>query len=287
MQFTRSEFDIMVQQLLFEDEVSFEMLCHIAEKTLRHSVRKWCMEDPALTDKECEHDIMQEIQIRLMTRTITHFLLRGDVGKINDDPEGFEDWMFKVAKNIKKDFANEARRRSAWLDGTDPDGLGRIVDPCTELNLPGLEKLQQAAQIVLDARAGVYKVLTWLAQAIIIVSGNVSKLESNEVMLRYFENRTLREMYAFVLKQADSLPWLNISEKHRDSLAAALGKEWQDGVSYGDARYRAFFMKKDGVPCGKKSISDWVNRMNELIKRKMQDNTKSPKAKKPADGKEA
>ena len=287
MQFTCSEFDTMVQQLLFDEEVSFEMLCQIAEKTLRHSVRKWCMEDPALTDKECEHDIMQEIQIRLMTRTVTHFLLRGDVGEINNDPEGFEDWMFKVAKNIKKDFAGEARKRNARFDGTDPDGLGGIVDPSAELSLPGLEKLQQASQIVLNAKVSVYKVLTWLAQAVVIVSGNVSKLESNEIMLRFFENRTLFEMYDFVLKQADGIPWLDISEKHRASLMAALGKEWQDGVAYGNVRYRAFFMKKDGVPCGKKSISDWVNRMNELIKRKMQDETKAPKAKKTADGKEA
>ena len=162
-----------------------------------------------------------------------------------------------------------------------------MVDPSAELNLPGVEKLQQASQIVLDARASVYKVLTWLTQAIIIVSGNVSKLESNDIMLRFFENRTLYEMYDFVLKQADGIQWLNISEKHRISLAAALGKEWQDGMSYGNARYRDFFMKKDGVPCGKKSISDWVNRMNELIKRKMQNNTKSPEVKGLTDGKEA
>ncbi len=283
MQFTRSEFDTMVQQLLFDEKISFDMLCHIAEKTLRNSVRKWCLEDTSLTDKECEHDIMQEIQIRLIKRTVTHFLLRGDVGQINDDPEGFEDWMFKVARNIKKDFANEARKRKAKLSGTDPNGLGGIVDP----DAAGLEKLQQASVIVLEAKVGIYKTLTWLAQAIIIVSGNVTKLESNEILLQFFENRTLNEMYRFVLRRSEGVAWLTISEKHRASMQAALEKQWQDGVSYGDACYRSFFMKKDGVPCGKKSISDWVNRMNDLIKRKMHDKMKSPDAKGLADGKEA
>ncbi len=289
MQFTRSEFDAMVQQLLYDEKVSFDMLCHIAEKTLRHSVSKWCREDSSLTDKEeSENDIMQDVHLRLIKRTVTHFLLRGDVGTINDDPEGFEDWMFKVAKNIKKDYANAIRKRNARTDGTDPDGLAGFVDPGTEINLSGVEKLHQAAVTVMEARAGIYKILTWLAQAIVIVSGNVTKMESNEILLRFFENKTLNEMYGFVCKRSEGLPWLDISEKHRASMEAALDKQWRDGVTYGNARYRDFFMKKDGVPCGKKSISDWVNRMNDLIKRKMHDKMKSsPDAENGAEGKEA
>ena len=286
MQFTRSEYDTMVQELLIDEEISFDMLCHIAEKTLRKSVERWCREDIDLSDKDCD-DIMQDVQMRLITRTVTHFLLRGEVGQINDDPEGFEDWMFTVAKNIKRDYAGEARRRRAKFDGTDPEGLGGIVDPAADLCPPGFGKLQQASAIVLDARAGVYKTLTWLAQAIIIVSGNVTKLESNEILLGCFENKTLYEMYDAVLEKADGIRWLDISEKQKKAMTSALEKEWNDGISYGESRYRDHFMKKSGVPCGKKSISDWVNRMNDLIKRKMQNEKKDPEAGKMANGKEA
>lgn len=32
MRFTRDEFDVMVNELLYKDPISFDMLCQIAEK---------------------------------------------------------------------------------------------------------------------------------------------------------------------------------------------------------------------------------------------------------------
>ena len=110
MRFTREEFDIMASQMLEQKPISYEMLTQIAEKTLRRTVKNGCASDLCLRGRGYEDDIMQEIHIRLIKTTVPYFLRRNGVTEgFNNDPEGFEDWMFRVAENLKKDFANKVR----------------------------------------------------------------------------------------------------------------------------------------------------------------------------------
>ena len=75
MRFTRNEFDTMVNELLYSTPASFDMLCSIAEKTLRPSVINWCKNEDCLRGKGYEDDIMQEIHLRLMKTTVDYFLI--------------------------------------------------------------------------------------------------------------------------------------------------------------------------------------------------------------------
>lgn len=85
----------------------------------------------------------------------------------NDNPEGFEDWIFRVAENLKRDFANRVRNRDFKTEDIDNPVIGDISsddysDGCESEER--IERLKQAFSIVLSSDVGVYKVLTWLAQ---------------------------------------------------------------------------------------------------------------------------
>lgn len=272
MRFTRDEYDVMVNELLYKDPISFDMLCQIAEKTLRPSVVNWCKTEDCLRGRGYEDDIMQEIHLRLMKTTVDYFLLRDDIeGPYNDNPEGFEDWIFFVAKNIKRDFANKIRNRDFTTDDIDDPAIGEIpssdYEDDTEENV---DRLKQAFSIVLSSDVGIYKVLTWLAQFIFILEYDISKIKSNELIITAFENKTLYDMYDMILTASNKIPWIVITREQNEKILEALRKRRNGNVSYGETKYKDFFMKHNGEVSGKKSISDWMNRMNDMIKRRVE-----------------
>lgn len=267
VRFTREEFDIMVHELLYSQQVSFDMLCKIAEKTLKPTVCYWCSTEPCLQGRGYEEDVMQEVYLRLMKTVVPSFLLRHDItGPFNDDPEGFEDWMFKVAQNIKRDVA--ARVRNVDFNTDELDDSLCAPNETPEEARERKERLQEAFSIVLSADVGVYKVLTWIAQFVFILEHGVTKIESNDLIIQAFEDRTLYEMYDMILRASAKITWMEITDEQDQKILVALRKMHPSGVAYGEIKYRDFFMKQNGEPAGKKSISDWVNRMNGLIRRK-------------------
>ena len=75
MVFSKEEFRIMVDQLLYQEKPSFDMLCMMAEKTLRPTVIHWCQMDDCLRGGGYEDDILQEIYMRLINTTVDYFCL--------------------------------------------------------------------------------------------------------------------------------------------------------------------------------------------------------------------
>lgn len=269
MLFTNEEFGVMVNELLYQEEVSFDMLCYIAEKSLKPTVIHWCQSDDSLRGRGYEEDILQEIYMRLMKTTVDYFLLRqGPDGPINDNPQGFHSWMFKVAMNIKRDFSNRIRQHDFRTDELDEQSDIEWTDD--ERNeAERLETLKGAVSIVLESDAGVYKTLTWLAQFVFMLRHDVSKIKSNDMIVDAFEHKTLNEMFQMIVDAAKSISWLEINEKQHRKIVEALNAQWDEDTVYGDVEYGTFFMKKGG----KKSISDWVNRMNNTIRRSMDNGT--------------
>ena len=264
------EFNIMVEQLLDENAVKFDMLCSIADRTLRPTVAHWCANDPALNGKHFEDDIMQEIYIRLIKTCKSSFLLRnGADGEVNNDPEGFKSWLFKVALNIKRDFSNAVRSRG-FKEREFDDGEEEIIadeDNTAEISEKRYELLRAAFEIVLNSDNQVYKILTWIAQCLFVLEFDITKIQSNGMIVDSFGEKTLQEMYAMVLKYSKKIPWIVISAEQRSKIEAQLDRLWMNGRTYGQAKYNEFFMKKGG----KATISDWVNRMNNLVKRVVRD----------------
>ena len=68
----------MISEMTNKAYPSFDMLCFMAEKTLRSKGRYWCSTDSVLRGRGMEDDIMQDIFIRLIKTTATRFLVRKD-----------------------------------------------------------------------------------------------------------------------------------------------------------------------------------------------------------------
>lgn len=272
MRFTVEEFNVMVNELLQKDPVSFDMLCQIAEKTLRPHVENWCKTDDCLRGRQYQDDIMQEIYIRLIKTTVSGFLLRNGVnGEYNNDPEGFNAWMIRVALNLKRDFAGRVRGRDFKAKSVDDVVIEGIPYPEHENDLQEhIQELKRAFSLVISSQVGIYKVLTWLAQFLFMLNQNVTKIKSNELIIEQFQNRSLYDMYDMLLTASKKIPWLEITQEQNRKILIALRKKRDDGVLYGETKYKEFFMKYNGAASGKKSISDWMNRMNDMIRRNVE-----------------
>ena len=270
MRFTQEEFDTMVEQLLGGRLDSYDMLCTIADRVLRPSVIRWCNTDDTLRGRGLEEDIMQEIHTKLLLNVVTRFLRRnGPEGELNRDPEGFQAWMFTVARNVKRDFANKLRARdikTRELEGTEAETLSSEELAGQQTHV---DRLRQSFDVVLSADAGVHKVLTWLAQSLYILELDVSKIQSTQIVLEAFSEKSLYEMYESVRDAADRIPWMYISREQNRRIAAALDAPYDAGRTWGQVTYKSLFMMYHGEPSGKKSVSDWVNRINSIIKRKL------------------
>ncbi len=269
MVFSKEEFHVMIDQLLYQEKPSFDMLCMMAEKTLRPTVVHWCQMDDCLRGRGYEDDILQEIYLRLINTTVDYFLLReGKDGPVNDNPEGFHSWMFKVATNIKRDFSNKIRQHDFNTEDFDDVKEAEWTDD-EDTESDRVEQLKLALNVVLESDASVYKTLTWLAQFVFMLQYDVSKIKSNDLIVDMFEKKTLNEMYQMIQNAAEKIPWLSLSEDQKIRIVNALSQKWDANKKYGDVEYGTFFMKKGG----KKSISDWVNRMNNTVRRAIDNGT--------------
>ncbi len=266
---SEQEFHTMVEELLYREKAVFTTLCDIATRELRSSIRRWCALDDTLRGKGHEEDILQEVHLRLIKTTVSHFLLREEDGTVNMDPAGFRAWMFQVAKNITRDFADKLRRVSGNTTGL--DGISDREAAAENMSLERIQELSRAFDIVLDADVQVYKVLTWLAQGVYILSEGVSKIESNGMIVDAFGEKTLFQMRDMLLEAAGRISWLQIHPAQLEKIDEALNKPYDDHRVYGQVQYQEFFMKKGG----KATISDWVNRMNSMIKRVMDDEARN------------
>lgn len=270
--FSDEEFNCMVEELLCREPAAFDCLCSIACKTLSSSVRRWCRTDSALAGGDYEQDIMQEIYLRLIKTTVSSFLLRDGIdAPPNANPDGFSSWMFAVAKNIARDYSRRVRR-SRFHTEDDDTALVTLADPQdAECERAGhvSEQLARAFSIVLNSDVQVYKVLTWLAQSLFLLRLDVTRIQSNEKILSEFSDRTLFGMRDIVVSMAETLPWLRLTAAQRDRIDAALYAPHHSGRLVGELTYKEFFMSKGA----KATVSDWVNRMDSLIKRESNNGT--------------
>lgn len=257
--FSAEEFDMVFCEIVEAPEPCFDGLMEISRKTLFGSVRRWCYEDSALAGRQYEEDIMQEIQIKLIKNCVTGFFMRE--GRPNRDAEGFKSWMFTVAKNVKSDFAKKVRRIQFTEVKEVEDGDRTETDGGNACSAGPCERLNTAFQKVMALDIGVHKILTWVAQMLIIAACNVTKIRSNGILVKTFGTLTLDAMLDLIINQAEVIPWLSLEPGQIAALRQKLDARQSDGRRLGEKTYSEFYMKKG--PKG--SVSDWVNRINTYL----------------------
>lgn len=270
--FSNEEFDLMLSELFDNEQATFDTLCMIADKQLKTLVRKKCNEFSSISRRLEHEDVMQEVHIRLITRCVTGFFLRNGAAEPNRDPDEFCKWIYKVAKNVICDYGRKNASIDLRVRFWEEDEEYGIIDE-TIFDEDALEddreRLRKAFAIVLDADASIYKILVWIAQCIVILSADVTKIQSNEILINEFSNKTLSEMRDIVIHASRLIKWLEFTPEQLERINSSLSQPFADGKTYGETTLSSFFMKQGG----KKSISDWANRMNNLIKRRIKNET--------------
>ncbi len=266
--FTQKEFDTMISELFEYEEISFDTLCKIAHDSLENSVRRWCEADLALRGKGYEDDIMQDVYIRMMKTSITHFFKRPSTEGINRDVQGFSSWMFKIALNIKRDYSNRVRKANfnvGSIEDADTSDGALVSDICSQALEGENGRLSEVFSLVMDSDSQTYKILTWLAVSAYMIDLDVSRIRSTELVVESYADRTLYDMERGVLGTIQRQKWINISEAQKNKLHTSLALTDSDGREMGEKLYGDFFMKKGG----KATVSDWVNRMNSMVRREI------------------
>lgn len=261
--FSDDEFNSMVMDITAQENPDFSALFEIADKQLKPYIRNKCKNNSSSGIKNAEEDVMQEIRIKLLKNCVTGFFLHDRSGHINNDPTDFCKWIYTVANNVFLDYAKKINTEEANVRLF---GEGEIETIADDLDPDGFleekqEKLKEAFAIVLGSDASVYKSLTWLAQGIIVLKANVTRIQSNRLIVKKFSEKTLYEMRDTIVDAAEDIPWLALSKEQLERINEALNRKHESGKRYGEIPYKAFFMKKGA----KSSISDWVNRMDAMI----------------------
>lgn len=259
--FTEQEFHKMLFELTQSDAACYDTLIKIAEKTLYKSVCGWCNQTPVL--RNYEEDIMQEIYIRLIKKCVTGFVMRD--GVLNDDPEGFKNWLFTVAKNIKNDFAKKLGAKELYEPNTPEGEIPEGVSVDSSENDFDYDMLNRYFYIVLEADSKVYIPLTWVTMMLIVAKGRMTRIEATGSLINICDDMTLDSMLDFILEQSESIIWLRLNQHQIDIIRMKLDEKDSYGVRIGERKYSEFYMKKGA----KASVSDWVNRMNSRIEREV------------------
>lgn len=266
---SREDYNVMVAELLGEP-AQFEKLCEIACKTLSPWMKARCKGDRLLRNGQYESDIMQELYIKLMVNAVSGFLLRDGTEKCREKtPEQFVAWMYTVASNCFIDFRKKVSRHTVISTDEEDFELPELSEDTEteEVSDARAALLQSSFTEVLESDSAVYKVLTWLALSLFVLETETTKIAATRAMLKKFEDATLDEMYSFVCERSSLIPWLTVTDEQHARIRSALDKKRTERLTYGQSRYSDFFMKVKGEPSGKKSVSDWLNRLNGIVLR--------------------
>lgn len=277
--------DILYENILEEmtkKPVSYDALCRFAMTVLPPKVRYWCLIAGRNAPGHAE-DLLQEIYVRLIVKSEICFFKKKEAdGTVREKTRSeFTAWITRVALNYSLTFFRKINGKESYnLDIDDPD-LPEIPAPedNSEEREEVIRRLRTAFAIVISSDVNIYKVLSWLGMAVLMLDRDQTKIQANTAMVAQFGKKTLWEMYTEILSMGARIPWMQFTDAQDENIRRALAETSDNGVCFGDRMFSEFFMLNGGTPSGKKSVSDWENRINGRIKKEMQDPDKAKEKK--------
>lgn len=265
--FSDEEFHEIITELFEREPACADTLLKVVDKVYRNRIRGWCSTHRDVIGCGYEEDILQDIKIKILTHCTTSFFLKKGVDSgVNTNPEEFAKWMNTVVKNTLTDFLNKQTKHAEVFRPIEEDE--GITDPVFD-NWENTEELQhilsRAFAVVISADSDAHIVLTWIGSFLFIYEYGIKSCHVSKELVQAFETKTLCQMRDVLLRAAQRLPWLALSEHQLGKLNASLRKPFDHTRTCGEVPYREFFMKSGG----RSSISNWNNRMNKLVKRAM------------------
>jgi|GEM_PF-3087561 len=272
----RTEFSVMVKKLTEGDARGYDYLCCISDAFLKPFVSKLCSRISVLRDYDLRDDIYQDVLLALYQSCVSQFLYRN--GVLNDDPDEFLSWIYTVAKNVTLSAARKYRAKNqAETSMVSPDGSERdYPDGRDEFaSSESAEILRESFLIAASARSALHIVFVWMLRALILSGsigirqsannkGRVTDAGINDYIAVEFSDDLLEAIYATIFMCSRKVGWMAFTESMNDNFLSRLS-ETDDGVRIGDRQLSDFYMKKGGSA----SVSDWINRMNARIRKKL------------------
>ena len=264
--FTDEEFYQMICEVDC-DNPKYDTLCKIADKVLKPTAIKWCT-GGSLRGRYTPEDLMHDIHVRLMITIVTGFLRNErSGGDINNNPDGFNSWLFEVAHNLIFDKTKKTKSKQGKdvkYEAADKE-LHYLDEDFDEEEEIRQQALSKAFNIVLNSDRKVYITLTWIAQSLFVIQYDLKRPEATEKIIKEFQSKSLFDMWKIILAFSKQVPWLIVTPAQRQRISTALCSPMKDDILLGEVRYEEFFMSKGD----KQTISDWVNRIDNMIKGRM------------------
>ena len=107
--------------------------------------------------------------------------------------------------------------------------------------------------------------MTWIAQSLFVIQCDLKRPEATEVIINEFQSKTLFDMWKIIHAFSKQIPWLTVTTAQRQRISTALCTPLNEDTLLGELRYEKLFMSKGP----KQTISDWVNRIDNMIKDRM------------------
>ena len=99
-----------------------------------------------------------------------------------------------------------------------------------------------------------------------MIYANSNKIEATHVIAEKFSALTMNEMLRMIIILSTRCGWIELTERQcRQQKEKLEAVDKNTGKKIGDMRYEEFYMNKGP----EMSISDWINRVNAQIKKKM------------------
>lgn len=263
------------------DDVTYDNdLASIIYSCLEAPIASWCASDSRLKGKQLEGDLLNEVYEIVSRKIVTHFLRRnGFDAPINDDAEGFIRWIKTVAANHVKNVADmEGRRRVVPIETPDDDdGAVRYEyhEPSSEDEDAELESKRElisaALDVALDKNSEAYIVFAWLAVSFHVLENNVQNHVAIRMVVDEYSDKPLFEVRDAIYSFADRSAFFLITAEKRAEIDRSLNELHESGRRKGDMRWEELYINNNG----RGTLSRWVSRMNEHIRRRMKDNGSS------------
>lgn len=250
----KENFDVILEEMFGSDVMCYDTLLRVTEMDAVKKVRYWCQRYE-IDYNEAYQDVTQIVLLRVWKKCVPQFFCRNGRENLNRSADEYWYWVQSICKSCAYSYAKKLYKRE-FVEVPEDENK-----PTPEDDESDTARLNIGFNVVLNSGGNVYKPLTWLVQALLVLQNNITRIESNEEIINAYENMTLDRMFEYVLRSSKQFDWLALDADGIAKMRKGLDKIHDSGKRMGDMRYCDFYMKAGA----KKSISDWVNRMDGKI----------------------
>lgn len=263
-------YEIVCKEVYNGNFSKYDNVFTFAKTFLQYHVKSWCNCDYILRSGTHYEEVLEEICIRI-TKKCDKFFFNNQGEK---DCESFKAWCYTVARNhfisyynkVKKDAADNADyvEKASKKIPIDSENIEDVVDRQETLEV-NRDQLSDIFSFVFNLKTKPHIALTWLAVTMFMLVNNCSKIEATHATVATFSESSLFKMLGVITTTIKKYKWLKITDDSINKQYIKLQQIHSTGKLTGDMAYKDFYMKKGP----EMSISDWLNRVNEQIVKKL------------------